>query len=106
MNIRRVDVTVIAAAAALVGVVSVLPSPRDNNPPIPNTVEHRGWTSEKHCPQCHVEGKEQALPTRHPKRTDCWRCHRDASARERVDTSAAASGTTPLLISRGLQGGV
>lgn len=76
MRLTRVDILVVAAAIGVVVFVALLPSPRDNNPAVPDNQEHRGLRSERDCLQCHAAGAAQALPARHPSRTDCFRCHR------------------------------
>lgn len=66
------------AAALVVLFVSLLPSPRDRNPPVPRTPDHQGLTTEKDCLRCHVVGGMRPLAGVHPKRQDCWRCHKSA----------------------------
>ncbi len=77
MRLRPVDGAVALAAVLVVFLVSLLPSPRDSNPPVPNTPEHRVVTMEKDCLACHASGASHALPARHPQREDCFRCHRE-----------------------------
>ncbi len=81
MNVTRVDILVVLAAIGVVVFVALLPSPRDNNPTVPDTAEHRGLRSERDCLRCHAAGASQAVPARHPSRTDCFRCHRDSVGR-------------------------
>jgi predicted CXXCH cytochrome family protein len=77
MKLRRVDWLVIAAAALVILIVALLPSPRDNNPPVPDTPEHRPVRSERDCVRCHAAGQSRPPPAKHPKRQDCFRCHRE-----------------------------
>jgi hypothetical protein len=63
MTLRRVDLLFLAAVGLVVAGVSLLPSPRDQNPIVPADAEHRGVAVEAECRRCH------------PKRTDCLRCH-------------------------------
>lgn len=76
MRLRRADWLFLLAAGLVVGLVSLLPSPRDRNPPVPGTAAHRGITSEAQCQSCHARAGTRPLGERHPKRTDCFRCHR------------------------------
>lgn len=76
MSIRRADWLFLLAAGLVVLMVSLLPSPRERNPPIPGTPEHRGVTAEHDCLRCHAVGQSRPLVERHPKRRDCFRCHR------------------------------
>lgn len=76
MTVRRADWLFVLAAALVVLFVAFLPSPRDRNPRVPNTVDHRALTAEQECLRCHSLGKSRPLSTRHPKRPDCFRCHR------------------------------
>jgi len=80
MTLRRADWIFLAVAGLVVLLVSLLPSPRDRNPPIPDTPEHRGLASEKDCLRCHAAGQARPPGERHPKRQDCFRCHRQAGA--------------------------
>ncbi|MBI3603580.1 MAG: hypothetical protein HY205_03940 [Nitrospirae bacterium] len=73
---RRVDWAFLLAVVLVIVLVSLLPSPRDRNPPIPDSPEHRSVTSEKLCSTCHAAGQSRPLTERHPKRQDCLRCHR------------------------------
>jgi hypothetical protein len=77
--LRRSDWLFVAAVALVVAGVSLLPSPRDRNPAVPATPEHRGL-SEKDCARCHAAGQSRPLPERHPRRQDCFRCHRGPEA--------------------------
>ncbi len=74
MSLRRSDWLFLGAVALVVLGVSLLPSPRDRNPAVPGTPDHRGL-SERDCVRCHAAGQSRPLPDRHPKRTDCFRCH-------------------------------
>ena len=78
MRLRKTDWLFVLAAALVVLFVSLLPSPRDRNPPVPRTPEHQGLVSEKDCVRCHVVGGARPLAVRHPKWQDCWRCHKGA----------------------------
>ncbi len=75
-NLRKSDYIAIGLAIAVIIFVTLLPSPRDNNPPVPNDLAHYGIKLEKDCLACHVQGGERPLKARHPKRQDCFRCHR------------------------------
>lgn len=76
MTLRRVDWLFLAAVGLVVTGVSLLPSPRDQNPKLPATADHREVTVEAECLRCHAAGASRplAMPP-HPKRTDCLRCH-------------------------------
>ncbi len=76
MTIRRADWLFLLAVGLVVFMVSLLPSPRERNPPIPGIPEHRDLISEKDCLRCHAAGQSRPLVDRHPKRQDCFRCHR------------------------------
>lgn len=73
---KKSDVVFIGLVIAVIVFVTLLPSPKDNNPPVPPDSAHRGLKLEKDCLACHVQGGKYPLPTRHPKRQDCFRCHR------------------------------
>lgn len=75
MKLRKVDWLFILFAVAVVVGVSLLPTPKDRNPLIPGTPEHRAITVEKECVQCHQADGVKPVPARHPKRQDCFRCH-------------------------------
>ena len=77
MKLRPVDLAVALVALGVVLLVSLLPSPRDNNPPVPATPEHRVAKLERDCLACHALEGSHALPARHPPREDCFRCHRE-----------------------------
>lgn len=79
MTVRPVDILVVVAALGVVLFVALLPSPRDNNPAVPDTAEHRGLRTEGACLRCHAAGAAQPLRARHPSRMDCFRCHRTLS---------------------------
>lgn len=76
MTFHKFDWIFVLAVGLIVLSVSLLPTPRDHNPPIPATAEHRSLTSEKLCGSCHVANGTRPLSGRHPKRLDCFRCHR------------------------------
>jgi uncharacterized paraquat-inducible protein A len=76
MTIERADWAFLVAVGLVILLVSLLPSPRERNPPIPDTLDHRSAVSEQQCSRCHAAGQSQPLPSRHPKRQDCFRCHR------------------------------
>ncbi len=77
ITLRRSDWLFAGAVVLVVVGVSLLPSPRDRNPVMPVTMEHKG-ISEKDCVRCHAAGQSRPLPERHPKRQDCFRCHQGA----------------------------
>ncbi len=76
----KVDWAFIIAVVAVVLFVSLLPTPRERNPMIPANQEHRALVAEKECLQCHAMHASRPLPDRHPKRQDCFKCHRRADA--------------------------
>ncbi len=78
---RRADWLFAGAVVLVVLGVSLLPSPRDRNPAMPATLEHKGLT-EKDCVRCHAVGQSRPLPDRHPKRQDCFRCHKGPESAE------------------------
>jgi hypothetical protein len=75
MKLRKADWLFVVFALAVVIGVSFLPTPKDRNPIIPATPEHRSVALEQGCIQCHQAGGEKPVPQRHPKRQDCFRCH-------------------------------
>jgi predicted CXXCH cytochrome family protein len=75
ITLRRADWLFVLAVGLLILFISMLPSPRQRNPPIPGTPEHQG-VSEKQCSSCHKPAGVYPLAARHPKRQDCFRCHR------------------------------
>jgi mono/diheme cytochrome c family protein len=75
MRLRKADWLFVVFALAVVIGVSFLPTPKDRNPMIPATPEHRLVTVEQSCIQCHQPGGEKPVPERHPRRQDCFRCH-------------------------------
>jgi hypothetical protein len=75
MTLRKIDWLFIIFAVAVVVGVSLLPTPKDRNPVIPKTAEHRAVRMEKDCIACHAADGVKPLPARHPKRPDCFRCH-------------------------------
>lgn len=78
MTVRRADWLFLLAVVLVILVVSLLPSPRETNPPVPDTAGHHGLRIEADCLRCHVPEGVRPLSTRHPKRQDCSRCHRAA----------------------------
>ncbi len=76
MTIKRADWAFLFAVVLVLVLVSLLPSPRDRNPSIPGDPAHRGVTTEKACSTCHAPGQSRPVSERHPKRQDCFRCHR------------------------------
>ncbi len=74
--LKKSDVVFLGLVIAVLLFVSLLPSPKDNNPPTPNNLVHHGLKLEKDCLACHVKDGAYPLTARHPKRTDCFRCHR------------------------------
>jgi len=82
MTFRKADWFYVVAAGLVVLGVSLLPSPRDRNPPIPADADHRALVSDTGCVRCHAVGQRRPLPDRHPKRQDCARCHRRAQPDE------------------------
>ena len=76
ITLRKSDWLFAGAVVLVVVGVSLLPSPRDRNPVIPATMEHKG-ISEKDCVRCHAAGQSRPFPERHPKRQDCFRCHKE-----------------------------
>ncbi|OGW65335.1 MAG: hypothetical protein A3H49_12690 [Nitrospirae bacterium RIFCSPLOWO2_02_FULL_62_14] len=75
ITLRRADWLFAGAVVLVIIGVSLLPSPRDRNPAMPATPEHRGLF-EKDCVRCHATGQSRPLPERHPGRQDCFRCHK------------------------------
>ncbi len=75
MRLRKIDWLFVAGALAVVVGVSLLPTPKDRNPVIPDSMDHRGITLETGCVQCHRAEGVKPVPARHPKRQDCFRCH-------------------------------
>lgn len=75
MRFRKIDWLFVLFAVAVVVGVSMLPTPKDRNPMVPNNADHQPITIEKDCLQCHQAGAAKPLPQRHPKRQDCFRCH-------------------------------
>jgi len=51
MRLRKADWLFVLAAALLVLFVSLLPSPRDRNPPVPRTLDHQGLAWAQDCLQ-------------------------------------------------------
>lgn len=79
MRFRRVDWVYVLGAGLVVGAVSLLPSPKENNPRIPATPEHQAVRADQECSRCHAPEQSRPLPGRHPKRQDCSRCHAPAA---------------------------
>ena len=75
MTLRKVDWLFVLFAVLVVIGVSLLPTPKDRNPMVPKTAEHDAVKVEKDCVSCHRADGVRPLPTRHPKRPDCFRCH-------------------------------
>lgn len=75
MRFRKIDALFVLFAVAVVVGVSLLPTPKDRNPMIPQSAEHRPITIEKDCVRCHQADGVKPVPARHPKRQDCFRCH-------------------------------
>ena len=75
MRLRKADWIFVVLALAVVVGVSLLPTPKDRNPMIPGTSQHRSIMLEKECVECHQASGKQPLPARHPRRQDCFRCH-------------------------------
>jgi len=73
---KKSDFVFIGLVIAVIVFVTLLPSPRDNNPPTPSDLAHHGIKLENACLACHVKGGERPMQERHPKRQDCFRCHR------------------------------
>jgi hypothetical protein len=88
MRLRKGDWLFLLGVALVVLFVSLLPTPREQNPPVPNTPDHRGLTSERECLRCHAVGASRPVPARHPKRQDCSRCHRLAHENRDARTRA------------------
>lgn len=95
MTIKRADWIFLFAVLLVVLLVSLLPSPRDRNPSIPADQDHRTVTSEKICSTCHAAGQSKPLGERHPKRQDCFRCHRQAQAARGSSQPSALSVQRP-----------
>ncbi len=79
-RLQKSDFVFIGIVIAVVVFVTLLPSPKDNNPPVPIDLAHHGIKLEKDCLTCHVQEGKYPLSTRHPKRPDCFRCHRVGGA--------------------------
>lgn len=75
MKFRKVDALFILFAVAVVVGVSMLPTPKDRNPPVPTDVTHLEIRAEQACVYCHAPTGSAPLPERHPRRQDCFRCH-------------------------------
>lgn len=75
MRLRKIDWLFVVFAVAVVIGVSMLPTPKDRNPMIPNNADHQAIKVEKDCLDCHQVNAAKPFPQRHPKRQDCFRCH-------------------------------
>ena len=75
-RLKKSDFMFIGLALAVISFVTLLPSPKDNNPPVHPDSAHHGLKLEKECLACHVQGGSRPLQVSHPKRQDCFRCHR------------------------------
>ncbi len=75
MKFRKADALFILFAVAVIGGVSMLPTPKDRNPPVPTDAAHLEIRAEQACVSCHVPTGSKPLPERHPRRQDCFRCH-------------------------------
>ncbi|HEY3198608.1 MAG TPA: hypothetical protein VGJ57_11390 [Nitrospirales bacterium] len=73
---KKSDLLFLGLAIAVIIFLTLLPGPRDNNPPVPGDLAHRGIKLERDCLACHVPSGVRPLSVRHPKRQDCLRCHR------------------------------
>ena len=80
IRLKKSDVVFIALVIIIVVFVTLLPSPKDNNPPVPPDSKHRALKIEKDCLVCHAPQGERPLSAKHPKRQDCLRCHRVGGA--------------------------
>jgi len=80
MSFKKSDLVAIGLALAVIIVLMLLPSPKDNNPPVPLDSKHRALKIEKDCVVCHALQGERPLSVKHPKRQDCFRCHRIGGA--------------------------
>jgi hypothetical protein len=74
------DWAFLVAVVAVVLFVSLLPTPRERNPMIPVNEGHRRLIAETQCSHCHAVRGSRPLADRHPKRQDCFKCHRQAEA--------------------------
>ena len=75
MKLRKADGLFILFAVAVVVGVSMLPTPKDRNPPVPTDATHLEIRAEQACVSCHTPAGRKPLPERHPRRQDCFRCH-------------------------------
>ncbi|MGH7166830.1 MAG: hypothetical protein ACREIS_15030 [Nitrospiraceae bacterium] len=76
MKLLKADWLFALAAGLIVLPISLLPSPHDRNPSVPDTQDHRQFGMEGTRATCHASGKGRLLAARHPKRQDCFRCHK------------------------------
>ena len=77
-QLKKSDLLFLVFALAVILFLTALPSPRDNNPPVPGDLAHRQIKSEKECVVCHAAAGVRPVSERHPKRTDCLKCHRES----------------------------
>lgn len=76
MKLRKADYVFLLAVVAVVAGVSLLPSPKEQNPRMPSDADHRSAIREADCQRCHAPGAARPLRIPpHPRRTDCLRCH-------------------------------
>ena len=75
MKLRKIDGLFVLFALAIIVGVSMLPTPKEQNPMIPADTAHQAIKVEQACLQCHVPTGSRPMPERHPKRQDCFRCH-------------------------------
>jgi cytochrome c553 len=68
MTLRKVDWLFVLFSVAEVIDVSLLLTPKDLNPMILSTSEHRSSTNENSCAQCHLADGVNPVPAHHPTR--------------------------------------
>ncbi len=73
---RKADLIFVVLMVLVVVGIALLPSPRDQNPPVPKNEEHRRVGVEQDCLRCHAATGIRPPAAKHPKRQDCFRCHR------------------------------
>src|SRR5438445_351385 len=61
MSFKKSDLVAIGLALAVIIVLMLLPSPKDNNPPVPPDSKHRALKIEKDCVVCHAPQGERHL---------------------------------------------
>ena len=59
MKLRKADWLFVLATGLIVLLVSLLPSPRDRNPPVPDTQHHRQLRMEGACSTCYGSDKSR-----------------------------------------------